>query len=218
MDEPNGSNPNPPGAKKLDVRIVALAEGSLAILAVLLAYLGVRNPNHAVFGFLTFAELRDVLLWGVGSFVPMAVVLIALDRTPGSVFERMRRDTSQLVGPLFARLSIIELAVISLLAGVCEELLFRWSLQDGLAYLVGAPYGWLIAWILVSLLFGCAHFINVTYFLIAAIIGFWLGGVMLLAQSWWAAAIGHTLYDFFALCYLTNRLPGFRHTHLVHGD
>ncbi|HMP78610.1 MAG TPA: CPBP family intramembrane metalloprotease [Pirellulaceae bacterium] len=210
MDEesvPTSDQTNPP---RLSFGVVAAAEAGLVLVAILLYVLGVRNPHHPMLGTWTDGQWLAVLLWGIGGVVPIVLLLFALDRLPGKLFERMRRDTCDWVKSMFSHLSLFQMAIIALLAGICEELLFRWVLQDGLAYRLGGDFGWLISWIAVSLLFGLAHFMNATYFAVASVIGFWLGGLMIWSNTWWAPAIAHALYDFVALCYLTNRLPGFR--------
>lgn len=198
------SPPAERAARPISVGIVAIAEGGLVLAAMVLAWLGLRNPAHTLFGFWSAERWVPTLAWGVAGVLPMVAMLFVLDRAPGPFFRRMRRETSQLVVSLFEKLTLWEMAIIALLAGICEEILFRWSMQDGLAYLLGGPAGWWISLLAVSLIFGLAHYVNFTYFALTAIIGLWLGWLMVVSKTWFAPAIAHALYDFVALWYLTR--------------
>ena len=71
--------------------------------------------------------------------------------------------------------TVADLALISLLAGLGEELLFRGLIQDGLV-------GWLGPWpalVLTSVLFGLMHPITPGYAVLATLAGAYLGWVYL---------------------------------------
>jgi membrane protease YdiL (CAAX protease family) len=88
--------------------------------------------------------------------------------------------------------------LISLAAGVGEELLFRGLLQAAIA-------DWLHPWAglgIASLVFGLAHSITRTYAVLATLLGAYLGGLWLACDNLLAPMITHALYDFLALLYL----------------
>ena len=108
--------------------------------------------------------------------------------------------------PMFATAAIWELLVISIMAGIGEEIFFRWCLQGGAFSTLEPWIGWApaigVSLILTSLLFGTCHWVNTTYFLFATLAGLYFGAVMIWTESWPAAAIGHALFDFAALLYI----------------
>jgi membrane protease YdiL (CAAX protease family) len=102
--------------------------------------------------------------------------------------------------PAFARCTIFELVLISFLAGVGEEALFRGVIQSVLA-------GWFNPWLallLTSALFGLGHLITPAYAVIAGLLGFYLGAIALAYGNLLVVMIAHGLYDLIALVYLTG--------------
>jgi membrane protease YdiL (CAAX protease family) len=95
----------------------------------------------------------------------------------------------------------LDLALVSISAGVGEELLFRGFLQAAIA-------DWTNPWIalaIASLLFGLAHFITPMYAVLATLLGAYLGGLWLACDNLLAPIVTHALYDFLALVYLLRR-------------
>ena len=90
--------------------------------------------------------------------------------------------------------------LISLLAGLGEELLFRGVLQLGLTDWFGLP----IALVATSTLFGLAHLITPTYAVLAGIIGIYFGMLAVVTDSLFAPVAAHALYDWAALTYLVS--------------
>jgi len=110
-----------------------------------------------------------------------------------------RRRLEELFVPLFGRLSLGDIALISVGAGLCEEALFRGVVQP--------EFGLVAA----SLIFGAGHVASREWISLgvwAAAMGFSLGGLSLWADSLFAPALAHGLYDFVALCYVRYGLPG----------
>ena len=99
--------------------------------------------------------------------------------------------------PFFEKWSLWQLAVISLLAGLGEEILFRAVIQGKLTHLLGPALSVPLA----SLLFGCVHWVNVEYVFMAAFMGAYLGGVWLTNGNLLTPIVTHALYDFLALVY-----------------
>jgi len=85
----------------------------------------------------------------------------------------------------------LQLLVISALAGIGEEALFRGVVQAAIGQWSGLPWlGLLVA----SVLFGLAHMITATYAVVAALIGAYLGWLLLLTMRFasiasWSTAI-----------------------------
>jgi membrane protease YdiL (CAAX protease family) len=92
----------------------------------------------------------------------------------------------------------ITLVLISLLAGLGEEMLFRGVLQGFAARWLGPTVGLVIG----SALFGLLHPITWTYGLLATGLGLYLGVVWLVSDNLLVVVIAHALYDFLVLVYL----------------
>ncbi|WP_323751206.1 CPBP family intramembrane glutamic endopeptidase [Marinobacter sp.] len=92
------------------------------------------------------------------------------------------------------------LLLLSLLAGVGEELLFRGAIQGGLLQYTG-PW---TAVIVASLLFGLVHYVSFTYFVIATGLGLVLGTAYQLSGSLIMVMVWHAVYDVLALYFLLN--------------
>ncbi len=110
----------------------------------------------------------------------------------------------RLVVPLFQDASVLELALISLIAGIGEELLFRGLVQDGLATWLGGTVGICVGVAASSLVFGLAHALTTTYAVLATLVGVYLGILFLLTGNLLAPIAAHAVYDFLALIYLVS--------------
>jgi membrane protease YdiL (CAAX protease family) len=108
------------------------------------------------------------------------------------------------VVPLFADLSLLQLAAISLAAGFGEELLFRGVLQSSLSDRLGPPWGIWAGLLFASVIFGMCHWLTFTYALLATLIGVYLGTLLLVTENLLAPIVSHALYDFVALIYMVR--------------
>jgi uncharacterized protein len=94
-----------------------------------------------------------------------------------------------------------QIAMLSMLAGVCEEVLFRAVLQGGLSEIHGVGS----ALILASLIFGICHWITPMYALLAGLVGLYLGGIWVVTGNLLVPIVAHALYDFVALQWVLRR-------------
>ena len=101
---------------------------------------------------------------------------------------------------MMRRCTIPDLLGISLLAGVGEEMIFRGVLQSWLAQ--DSP-AW-AAIIAASLSFGMMHSMSKSYFVLATLIGAYLGFLFYWTGNLITPMMVHFLYDAFALFYLTR--------------
>lgn len=135
------------------------------------------------------------LLRGLAACVPLIVLLVLLMHAGWQPLVQVKREVVAIVGELFAQSSWMELALISLAAGIGEEILFRGALQGGLA-------NWTNPWLalsVVSLLFGLVHALSTAYFVLATLMGFYLGWMAMAYSDLIAPIVTHALYDFVAL-------------------
>lgn len=179
-------------------RIIWLAvafEGGLALLAVGLGCLpGVQPPLPKIHWI-----GRDAVC-GVLACLPLLVVFVICVRWPVGPLIRIKEISEEFIREWFSSCTLLQLALISALAGIGEEMLFRGVIQDTLSAWINPLTGVVLA----SLLFGLMHPITPAYIVLAALMGAFLGWIFLVTENLLPAIITHGLYDFLALTYLTR--------------
>jgi membrane protease YdiL (CAAX protease family) len=191
-------DPNDAPSNQNLVAVAVLMEGGMGLAAVGIGWLIGANPLDLVSGDWL------ALLWGCVAALPMLGALAVSERLPFWPFADVAKVVNQMIRPLFARTSIAELAVISALAGIGEELLFRGLIQEGLARWIGEPTGVWIALVVASVLFGLVHPMNSAYVVLAAGMGFILGGLWIATGNLLVPIVTHGVYDFLALVWLVK--------------
>jgi membrane protease YdiL (CAAX protease family) len=174
------------------VRLAILVEGGLIVLAWLLGWLLGQPPwtNMRWDG-------RDALR-GLLATLPLLVLFLVLTRWPVGPLRRIKEFSEEVIRPLLAPCTVVDLLGISVLAGLGEEMLFRGVFQEVLTH-------WLTPWlglVLASLLFGLLHAITLTYAILAALMGAYLGWLFRATDNLLVVVIVHALYDFVVLLYL----------------
>jgi membrane protease YdiL (CAAX protease family) len=189
-----------------DITAIALAfEGGLGLLALALGWWLEQWPLPGVeVGATSWSDVARPALWGVLGTLPMLAGMWLADRFAFGPLRQLKQDFERLIVPLFAHCSVLEMALISLMAGIGEEMLFRGLIQAGLADWLGPPLGPWIALVLASIVFGFGHMISAAYAVVAMVIGVYLGWLLLATESIVTPAIAHGLYDFCALLYLVR--------------
>ena len=165
-------------------------------------------PVALALGWLVDVDPRATLTWtpravgfGVAAALPAWLLVVAFHRLRPGPLEPMMRLVDELLVPAFARWTVGELLMVSLLAGVGEELLFRGVLQPALA----GPLGWWWALIVASLVFGLVHALSVSYAVFATLMGVWLGVLWIASGNLLVPIVAHAAYDFLTLVYLRRR-------------
>jgi membrane protease YdiL (CAAX protease family) len=174
-------------------------EGSLLALALALSL---------VFGRRLWVDLDfSGLAWlqGVAATGPLFGLLGWLTYTEWEPLAEIRRFLERHLFAAMSHWSVAQLLGLSVVAGVAEETLFRDFIQGKMADVAGPVVGLLIG----SLLFGLCHAITRAYFVIASIIGCYLGLLWLWTGTLVVPILAHALYDFIALVYLVHYRPRF---------
>ena len=185
--------------------IALLFEGGLGLLALLVCLWLDRWPLPGVqFTADQWPVAGRAAAWGAVATLPMLAAMWMLDRFPVGPLQQLKRDFERRIVPMFAGCTVTELLLISIFAGIGEELLFRGLIQAGVADWLGGPAGPWIALAAASLVFGLAHMISVTYAVIAALIGAYLGLLLIVTDNVLVPMVAHGLYDFVALIYLVR--------------
>jgi hypothetical protein len=144
-------------------------------------------------------DTRGVIL-GIATCVPMLVFFTLCLFFPVGPLQSIKRFSDDVITPLFTRCTIGDLALISLLAGFGEEMLFRGVIQ-------GALTDWLGLWpglVLASVLFGLFHPFTPFYMFLATLVGIYLGAAWIWSENLLVPIIAHGLYDFVALVVLVR--------------
>jgi CAAX protease family protein len=195
-DLPQGPENDKPG-REVIIIFAVFFEAGLAPLSLVLGWLFGHPPlEHFVW------NMPDALL-GVVATIPLVLMFLAMLRWPIGPLARVKKFCDTEVVPLLDQSSWSEIALVSLSAGVGEEMLFRGVLQTSIGSALGMGWGLVLA----SVLFGLFHPINLTYMVIATILSLYLGAVMIAAENLLTVMVIHALYDFAALGYLLRIRP-----------
>jgi CAAX protease family protein len=141
-------------------------------------------------------NLRAALIGIVAAIPPLVFFIWALNSNL-QICSHHRHLFEAVLLPLFGKWSILQLLVISLIAGISEEAFFRGAIQGSLADRVGV----IPALDLASLAFGACHLLTWTYAIVAAFIGAYLGLLWMWTGNLITPMISYGLYDFAALVY-----------------
>jgi membrane protease YdiL (CAAX protease family) len=179
------------------VILAVLFEGGLAPLAVFLGWL---FDQPALGGFAW--RVQDAAL-GVLAALPMLGLFLIGYLWPVGPFRQIRRFFDEEARPILAGCSWPDLALISLAAGVGEEMLFRGVFQGVLGRWLGRGLGCAAA----SLLFGMLHPITPGYIALATVLGAYLGALWAYNGNLLTVMVTHALYDFVALVILLRDEP-----------
>ena len=125
--------------------------------------------------------LRDFWL-GILASLPLLALFFWLLHSSLPALERIGEFLEARVRTVFEPWAIWQLAVISLLAGVCEEVFFRSVFQGGLARHIGTIPALVVASVI-------------------TVIGAYLGILWLATENLLAPIATHAVYDFVALVY-----------------
>jgi uncharacterized protein len=140
---------------------------------------------------------------GIGATLPPLGLLWWCLRTEWGPMRRLVSLVVNHVSPYLAGASAGGIVLLSLMAGVGEEVLFRGVIQAGLSERLPA---WLAVGI-AAFLFGVAHWLTMSYAVFAALIGVYLGILFLLTGNLLVPAVTHALYDIVALSVLVRLRP-----------
>ena len=164
-----------------------LGEGIMLVIACLWALLA-RLP-------LQQGPTLTGVVWGVTAAGMLGAVNFALlhahgNRWPG---DSLRHVCGVIVRPLFEHVTVGQIVLVSVLAGVAEEMLFRGVLQP----MIGLPAA--------SVIFGAVHIGGrgfIGYGVWAACIGAVFGWLMVGTGGLLAPIVAHGVYDAIALAYV----------------
>lgn len=186
------------GDRNQTLLMVLLVEGGAGVLAIVVGWLFSQQP---------IGELRwtsRAILLGIVGTLPMLVMFgVVYGLRSYGPFREIDAIFRNLMMPVLAPCSAVDLILISALAGVGEELLFRGVVQALFVHWIGPLAGLLAA----SVLFGFAHMVTPAYAVITTLAGIYLGWLYMATGNLAPVIIAHGLYDAIALIYVVKLHP-----------
>jgi len=170
-------------------------ELGLGVLAIALALMFGMTP------WLDLQWNQTLVPVAAAATIPMIGLIVLVDRAGWNWAVNLRRLVDETLLPLFSGLGWWALGLISLAAGIGEELLFRGVVQNGLADIAGPT----IALLTAAVLFGLAHALTPAYFVLTTLAGLYLGGLYIATGNLLAPTLVHFGYDWIALTWLLKR-------------
>ena len=138
---------------------------------------------------------------GLATLAPMLLLLVALEKWDHPRVSAFREQQIDFFQGLGFELTPIRIVLLSLGAGIGEELLFRGAIQANLTNHLPI----ILAIAIPSFIFGILHSANRIYMALAGIISIYLGIVFHITGNILVPILAHTIYDIIAFIY-TDRL------------
>ncbi len=166
-----------------------MVEGGLLLTAFFLGWLMSFSPTRELVW-----SWQDLIL-GLLAAGPMLLILLVVLLVPSRGIQGIREFMRDTLGPLLARCRVVDLLLLAVLAGVCEEVLFR-----GFLFCYVWQFNRTLAIIICNLAFGLAHLVTPLYAILAAAAGLYLTSLMAVDPSpnLLIPITAHAAYDFVA--------------------
>lgn len=174
--------------------IAVAFEAALIPLALVLAIPLGLQPWHAL------GVSPGMVFAALAATVPLIVALALFARVGAVWFEDVEALVRPLIESVFRGRGVAGVVVVSALAGLGEELLFRGVIQAGVSASFGVWTGLAVA----SVLFGLMHALSRAYFVLATAMGLYLGGLYQVTDNLLLPVLVHGLYDAIAIGYLLS--------------
>jgi len=179
-----------------------LFESALGLIALLLGWLlgpdtRAMIPEANADGWMA---IGSGLAYGVAAAAPILIAIELVRRLPFEAVRELERLGEDGMLKTLLDLGTAELLVISLCAGVGEELLFRgwllpWLAHGGAEAATATTFEWGFALVASSIAFGLVHPITRLYVVLAALMGLYFGGLLLWTENLLIPIAAHAAYD-----------------------
>lgn len=180
-------------------RMAIVFEAGLGVLAIVLGWLLSPDPRALVPELSTenLTSLGLALLYGAAAAIPLLGLVEILRHLPWEPIQQLERLSDDGMVKLLLKLRPPELIVISLCAGVGEELLFRGWMLPWMAGgdLAGSYQELGIALVGSSIAFGLVHPITKLYVVLAGLMGAYFGLLLIWSGNLLVPIAAHATYD-----------------------
>lgn len=174
------------------MKIAIIAEGGALLTALLLA------SFFAIELFpLSHEPVRDLMIGTAAAVPPFLLFLFSISKAAKNVpfFGSLRKKVLIEIRSIFSECTLIDIIIISLLAGFGEEFLFRGLLQTKIGIVAA------------SVIFGLFHAVSPAYVIAATIMGFYIGASYQMSGGLLVPVQIHFVYDLAALVYIRYFVP-----------
>ncbi len=187
--------PSPPEPTPVSLSATLGLQGGIVLLALVLDMVfGLRMLDDLTFSL-------SALNWGLAATLPLLVAVWLLGTMNWRWVAELQQFMVEIIVPLFRNAPVGILFVVSLLAGVGEEMLFRGVIQGGLDGVIGNG----LALVVASVVFGAMHALSRAYFMVATAMGFYLGWLYLATGNLLIPIVVHFVYDWVVLRYYLKK-------------
>lgn len=165
-------------------------EGSLILVALFLGWIADIDPFES----LHFSE--NAVFYGLFATLPLCMLFLAMQQLPIEAVQKIRQVLLDTLGPLMHKYNWADLLILSAIAGVSEEILFRGVIQPWMEN----SWGLMIGLIASNILFGLVHAVTPLYAVLAMSMGIYLGLFLDYGaeRNLLTPIVIHTVYDFLA--------------------
>jgi membrane protease YdiL (CAAX protease family) len=178
--------------------VASLAELSFGMVAIGLGWLFGPDVRADVPHLTDLRGIFQGVIWGTLLGALFAYGMLSASRLPIPGLRDLEQAMEARFEEYLGSMSYAELIVLSMTAGLGEELLFRGWLQQGLTGAIDSQVDYarvLFGWVAASIMFGLAHPISRLYVMLASAMGLVLGGVYLITGNLLTAIVAHAAYD-----------------------
>jgi uncharacterized protein len=181
-------------------------ELALGLIAILLGLALGLDPRSSIPKVYDVVEIGKQLSIGAVAGVLLAIAMVCVGAIPWKWIQSLGDSTAQQVVALLGGLSIPQLLIVALCAGVGEELLFRgFVMQSFTGDMKFASQPQLFSGLIwSSVVFALAHPISRVYVLFAFLMGLALGAVYWLCEGLLAPIAAHWIYDAIIMIWLVK--------------
>lgn len=171
-------------------KTACLFEGSLILVAMVLGWIAGINP----FAALHFTE--TAVFYGLMGTLPLFMIFLLMQQIQFDSFRRIRQLLLDTLGPTMQGYSWADLFILSAVAGLSEEVLFRGVLQPW----IEAGFGMNAGLVFSNIIFGLVHAVTPLYAVLATLVGIYLGLCLDYGgeRNLLTPIIVHAVYDFLA--------------------
>ncbi len=150
-------------------------------------------------------SINDIFV-GIIATLPLALFLRWFSQTPQPILAGFRQSQIKFFSEIGFEFTQPRIIIMSIAAGISEELLFRGVFQSWIDGFAPA----MIAVVVSNIIFGLLHMRTALYAIIAGLVGVYLGVIYIYTDNLLVPMVTHGLYDFFALIYTARAIQAYR--------